>query len=517
MISGEIPTNVVPKTIKHDDEALKDLEEKTSPLDSAYSRISFLQRLSFLYREKEVKYCICGKPLKWRNFTKGYNKSCGDKKCVARENVDSQRKFYLENYGIDHLFKTEKFKEDLKKTFIEKYGTDNPGKSKEIKEKIKQTNLKRFGKTSWLKVKENRERISQKLKERNENLRIETIKRFNIPIEILKFNNGGEITIGCKECDNETTFSHSYFQKNIAIGKNPCLHCNPPLFSESNREIELANYISEIYSGKIERKNRKILSGKEIDVFLPELKIGFEFNGIYYHSEIFKSKESILEKKGLAGEQGINLITIWEDDWTYKNDIIKSRISNLLGKSRKLQARKCQIREIIGSEEKGFLVKNHIQGYVPSSIKIGLFYEGDLVSVMTFGKYRVSLGKKEKEGEYELLRFCNSLNVLVIGGASKLFNYFLQKYKPIKVLSYQNNSWNTGNLYENLGFEKIGLTKQNYYWCVGDLRYNRFNFRKDKLVKEGYDPQKTEDEIMTQRGYFKSWDLGNIKWEYKKV
>ena len=278
--------------------------------------------------------------------------------------------------------------------------------------------------------------------------------------------------------------------------------------------MDLYDFINENYHGKIEKKNRKILGGKEIDIFLPELKTGFEFNGIYYHSEIFKTKEEVMEKKNICEKVGVKLITVWEDDWEYKKNIVKSRILNILNKSRKIYARKCEVREASASEERKFLDQNHIQGWCPSSIKIGLYFESELVSIMTFGGYRIALGKKSKEGEYELLRFCNSLNTTVIGGASKIFKEFIKKFRPLKILSYQNNSWNTGNLYENLGFKKTGLTAQNYYWCKGNVRFNRYNFRKDKLVKEGFDQNLTENDIMIERGYYKSWDMGNVKWEY---
>ena len=90
-----------------------------------------------------------------------------------------------------------------------------------------------------------------------------------------------------------------------------------------------------------------------------------------------------------------------------------------------IQARKCIVREIKNNVElNGFLQTNHLQGHVNSSIKIGLFYDESLISVMTFGKLRKSLGQKHKEGNYELLRFCNKVDHLVIGGASRLFNYF---------------------------------------------------------------------------------------------
>jgi hypothetical protein len=514
--NGTLKTNFFSRFLKKNHEILEALIEKSAELEIHYDEITALQRMSYIFREKAIKYCHCGKPLKWRDFTKGYNKSCGEKKCAMEENMASQKKTYLEKYGTEFFFQTSDFKNKLKKTFLQKYGTDNPFGQESLKDKIRKTNIERFGASSWLKNKDNAKVISEKLRERNRRERLKKIEDLKIPIEVIEFTKGGKVIIHCKDCGGETEFSNSFFNVNIRIGKNPCLKCNPPLLSESKGEVEFYNFIREIYDGNIEQKNRKILNGKEIDVFIPDLMIGFEFNGIYYHSELFKNKEEVLEKKETLSTIGINLITIWEDDWVYRNEIVKSRIINILGKSDKIYARKCEVKEIDTAKEKNFLEKNHIQGYVPSKIKLGLFLGKDLVSIMTFGNYRIHLGKKKQTGEYELLRFCNLLNVSIIGGASKLFSYFIQHYSPVKVLSYQNNSWNTGNLYQNLGFEKIGVTKQNYYWCKGNIRFNRFNFRKDKLIKEGYSRDLTEEQIMTSRSYFRIWDLGNIKWEYTK-
>jgi hypothetical protein len=514
LINQEIKTNFLSRFIESDEHLKDELFSRSGELDNAYQAPTILQRMHFIFNEGCIKKCNCGLPLKWRNFTKGYNKSCGNQKCSAEINVESVKNHYLKKYGVEHLFKTDEFKRNFKKKSLEKYGVDNPWKNEEIKEKIKKTNLEKFGSTSWMGNKENSKKAAESLSKRNAITREKLIEKFNIPITILEFNNSGKIKMECKKCSNISESSKSFFQKNIKIGRNPCFSCNPPLYSESKGEIEIYDFIVNNYHGEVERKNRKILSGKEIDIFLPKLKIGFEFNGIYYHSEIFKNKEEVTEKKNIANEFGINLITIWEDDWEYKKDIIKSRILNLLNKSRKIYARKCEIRYVNVSEEREFLINNHIQGWVPSSIRIGLYFENNLVSIMTFGGYRVALGKKCSDGEYELLRFSNSLKTTVIGGASKIFKEFLRLHKPTKVLSYQNNSWNTGNLYENLGFSRCGLTVQNYYWCKGNIRFNRYNFRKDKLIKEGYDKNLTENDIMTGRGYYKSWDMGNIKWEY---
>jgi hypothetical protein len=193
-------------------------------------------------------------------------------------------------------------------------------------------------------------------------------------------------------------------------------------------------------------------------------------------------------------------------------------ILNKLNKTEnKVFARKCQVKEIDDNNiVREFLNNNHIQGYINSKIKIGLFYENELVSLMTFGDRRISMGKKiTNEGEYEMLRFCNKINFNIIGGASKLFKYFVKNYNPQEITTYADRSFSQGKLYEKLGFKFIKNTQPNYYYVIGRKRYHRFNFRKDRLVKEGYDPNKTEHEIMLERKIYRIYDSGNLKFIYK--
>jgi hypothetical protein len=191
-------------------------------------------------------------------------------------------------------------------------------------------------------------------------------------------------------------------------------------------------------------------------------------------------------------------------------------IINRIKYSNKIWARKCEIKEIYDNKlVRSFLNENHIQGFIGSKFKVGLFFENELVSLMTFGEMRKSLGQKSKKNTYELLRFCNKLNYSVVGGASKLFSYFTKNNEVSEIISYSLNSYSDGNLYKNLNFELIGNTSLNYYWCKNGIRYHRFNFRKDKLVKMGYDPSKTEVNIMNDLGYYRIFDCGSKKWIYK--
>jgi hypothetical protein len=124
---------------------------------------------------------------------------------------------------------------------------------------------------------------------------------------------------------------------------------------------------------------------------------------------------------------------------------------------------------------------------------------------MTFGYSNSS------KDVYEMLRFCNKLNTLVIGGADKLFKYFLKNYSPIEIIGYADRSWSQGELYKKLGFIFLCKTKPNYYYVIDKNRKYRFNFRKNILVKQGYDINKTEHEIMLERKIYRIFDSGSLK------
>ena len=140
-------------------------------------------------------------------------------------------------------------------------------------------------------------------------------------------------------------------------------------------------------------------------------------------------------------EREIRIIHIWEDDWNLKKDIIKSQITNWLGLTKnKIYARKCIIKEVIDiSEYREFLDENHIQGYTSASKKIGLYYDDELVSLMTFDHFE---GRKSMlSDEWNLSRFCNKKNINVIGGASRLMKYFIKNYDVKRIISFSDVSW----------------------------------------------------------------------------
>jgi len=285
-----------------------------------------------------------------------------------------------------------------------------------------------------------------------------------------------------------------------------CYKCGNNL---SKNEINILEYIKGLGFNPI-HKDRGLLKNKEIDILIPELKIAIEYNGLYWHSEEYLDLEYHLTKTELCESLGYRLIHIFEDEWLFKQEIVKSRLNNVLGVSKKIPARKCIIKYVDNKTKKEFLEKNHIQGSSKSKVDIGLFFGDELVSIMTFGK-RPVLNKHE----WELIRFCNKLNVSIVGGASKLFKFFIKNHKPNEIVSYADRRWSEGNLYKKLDFSHIHNTKPNYFYVINKKRENRFKYQKHKLVKDGYDENMSEHEIMLSRGIYRVYDSGNMKFIYK--
>jgi len=294
----------------------------------------------------------------------------------------------------------------------------------------------------------------------------------------------------------------------------PCNHiqnqagCPKCAHQQSKSEKEIYEYIKSL-NVFCEEGDRGILKGKEIDVFAPIFRVGIEFDGLRWHSELYRDKNYHLNKTVECEDKGIRLIHIFEDEWLNKRDIWESMLRNVFHKiTNKIYARKCTVKFVSERDKKIFLNGNHIQGNANSSVNLGLYYNDELVSLMTFGKPRINMGGKDKDGYWELVRFCNKLNTSVVGGASKLFKHFIKDYNPINIVSYSDKRWATGGLYDKLGFIHDHDSKPNYYYVINNERKNRFGFRKDKLIKEGFDKNKSEHEIMLERKIYRIYDCG---------
>ena len=436
-------------------------------------------------------------------------------------NVEKMQQTKLERYGDSGYHNIEQ----MKQTNLERYGVEYAQNSDIIKEKIKCTNLKRYGNEYAIGSDTVRQKIVETSIDKYDDtnpyrgkLHRELIKKFP---ELIGFSGNKYIckclNINCDVCEKKQfELPSPIFRRRKNQGIELCPILNPILVSDGTSDIEndIYLYIKSIYSGKIIQNDRSILNGKEIDIYLPEMNFAIEFNGLYWHSEVYKDKMYHQEKTILCENKGIQLIHIWEDDWLDKKDIVKDIIQSKLGMNDKIPARKCTIKEVLSKESKEFLEKYHIQGNVNASIRIGLYYDDSLVEIATFGKLRNILHSNGQENQYELYRLCSKSGYTVVGGVSKLLTHFIRKYQPKQIVSYANLDISNGNVYNSF-FKKISITSPGYYWSKDGYKYHRSNFTKHILVKNGYDKNKTEEEIMHELGYYKLYDSGNIKYVWE--
>ena len=365
---------------------------------------------------------------------------------------EKKKKTISENFGSYDNF-VEYRKEKIKESSFLKYGTDHHFKSEEVISK---------------RIESYKNKITDKiLKDLPQKIKyIDRIKNENLT--------DSYYIMRCSECESEFEITKQLFVNRKQSNKEICIKCNPILSGTSNKEMEVYEYIKSIYNGEV--INRYVLDNIEVDIYLQDLKIGFEFNGLYWHSNEYKERLYHINKTNHFKSNEIDLIHIWEDDWDFKKDIIKSIIKGKIGEiENKIYARKCEVKEINdNSLIRNFLEKNHLQGFVGSKIKLGLFYKSELVCLMTFGNLRKSLGQKSKIGHYELLRLCNKLDTVVVGGASKLLKYFKRNYEYESIISYADHSRSFGDVYYKLGFEFSSKSQPNYYYIVDGIRRHRF-------------------------------------------
>lgn len=434
--------------------------------------------------ETEGKCKVCGAETKFMSLLEGYHEYCG--KSCAHKTEQFITKF---NEAISK--KTDEQKKRWKEKSIEtKVSKSSIGKAisdEELKNRRDQT-IKHF--TDYL-TKANCTFISAN--EEKDRIYIKSV------------------TFKCNKCQNETTYVRSLLDRyNRKEDYELCHFCNNRK-SVSIPEKELRTFIGNCYKGNILLNDRNLLNKNELDIVLPEKKLAFEMDGLYWHNETCVDNNYHLNKTNECESKDYQLIHIFDDEWKLKREIVESRIKGLLGINTKIFARKCEVKEISYIDCKEFLNQNHIQGNCQSKYRYGLYYNNELVSVMTFG---VSRFKKE----WEMIRFCNKLNTNVIGGASKLFSHFLKQHTEIdKVITYADRRWSKGNLYFKMGFNKVSITEPSYFYLVKQERKNRIEFQKHKLVAMGYDKNKTEKQIMKELGYKRIYDCGTIKFEWNRT
>lgn len=419
-------------------------------------------------------------------------------------------------------------KDKIKQTNVSKYGVENPMQSMHIREKHASAVMRNYGVENPIQHPEINDRAQaasmtdpskyDNYKQLKTDVRAYILSHYDhLPsLEELAYDTGARAgTVGMhvqnQGCQDLITFVRSYMEKHVM------------------------SVIAEIDpNANVITNTRAIITPYELDFYLPDYSLAIECNPTSTHnSSIGWESSSVLAKpydyhkmkSDLCQERGIFLFHIFGHEWEHKRDIIISMLRNLMNKNLfKVYGRDTYVKSVDVQAASSFLNANHRQGSAVSSVRLGLYTKVDdrLVSLMTFGKIRHTIGKRSlEENRWELVRFCSKLNTTVVGGASKLFKHFVDNYQFDALLSYSDVAHTRGDLYRSLGFHAVRRSRPGYVWIdtKTNVAYHRVNAQKRNIRRflhdNTIDLSRTERDIMESFGYVRVYGSGTVVWEYQ--
>lgn len=489
---------------------------KTDFLDRIYKKVPERQRKWHIDNGifEPILCKTCNENIvNWNVKDKEYRKYCSSKCCHADEEVKKKTETTcLRKYGAKTNLLSEDNRKKQRATCLANHGYENPFSSPEIISKIRRSNVERFGAEHATQNNEIKRKVDDTHQSRYGRKRK---SQSHIPEDVVKLKNDVEmmrnwyydLKIPVSAIAEILGVNHAqlcvHFRDNLGIVIKRHLISYP--------ETQLLDYVMSICSDAI-ANDRSVIAPKELDIVIPSRKIAIEFNGLAWHTEARGRKHKFYhsDKTNLAAAAGYQLIHIFSNEWEDNPDLVKSRLKSKLGAMNSIYARSCEVKMLSHDEAEKFLLRTHIQGWAQSSVNLGLYHDGVLVAVMTFGKPRFN-----RKYQWELIRLASDVDVRIVGGAAKLFKFFLDHYEPKSVISYCDLRWNNGVVYQKMGFTKTHTTDPNY-WYVSKNRFlhHRTQFQKHKLSEKlnTFDPSLTEWENMQANGYDRIWDCGNDVW-----
>jgi hypothetical protein len=381
-----------------------------------------------------------------------------------------------------------------KQTWIENTGVDNPMKLSEVKEKSKQTNLERRG-VEWVpqdpKVKEKTKQthISRVIEKINKKLNEAELELINEFVNITNL-----IEVKCTKCNYvfETALDYIFHD----YGK--CPKCYPKNSSSNEREIR--EFVEKLLPNeKIIFNDRRILDGKEIDILIPNKRIAIEHNGIFWHSEkAGVSKEYHLDKTNLCKNQSYEMIHIFEDEWSYKKDLVKNKLSYKLNKD-SLIYYKCDIVELDKNETKIFIKNNDLYELKEFNKSIGIKNNNNnILALVTFNNLNNIVNIKNfcVKPEYSQKYISDIVQHIIDTGIEKIIVKTDKRFFDQELFS---------------SFEVIDEKEPDYSYFKCLCRIT-----KNELILQSLIDNLNENEYSELNGWFKIWDCGKYVLEYKK-
>lgn len=269
---------------------------------------------------------------------------------------------------------------------------------------------------------------------------------------------------------------------------------------QSSEELEVVRFLESLGITNIIRNSRKLLGNrKEIDIYLPDLKVAIEYNGVFWHhTEVPHITESYhYDKFKVSEERGIKLITLFSSAWKAKREQVQLELINSFGlNTMTALANECDIRIISEHEASRFHSLFNVLDATDSEISYGLFFSGMLVSAMSF----------HIADDVTISRY--TYHTDVVGGTKRLLNAFIDTFNPSRLVAYTENEWMLGEVYSKEGFV-LEQDVNPVCWYLSDRSEELYT----EVVEELVDTEDEETgELIKRSKFMKVWSCGSRKW-----
>lgn len=259
----------------------------------------------------------------------------------------------------------------------------------------------------------------------------------------------------------------------------------------------------------VQRQNSEVIPGRRVDLYLPDHDLVVEVYGTYWHREQFAGRDSHRERAASAVRAGARFLVIWEDDWIFRTDIVKSHLRHLTGTAaRGVFARSTVVKELRYPDVADFLNTYHIQGAGARSAKFfGLEHSGELVAVSAWSRSGNAL---------TLHRYATSRHV--VGGMGKLLAFasaYARAHGLSEVVTFSDNEVSRGDMYRTLGFTLDRKIPPDYRYVIGNRRVHKSAYRLSRFRTDPnltYVSGATERELADLNNIPRVWDSGKLRW-----
>jgi len=466
---------------------------------------------------------------------------------TGQGSISKMRAFFKEKHGVDNPMQVDSIKQKNKDTLLKRYGVVHNSHIPEVKAQMEATNLERYGSTNPFGNKAIQDKIKATLQEKygvdnpnqyfffqqkrhstylsNKEVDVNIMLKkwdYELMEEFQGVTNPGYDNRSRLHKIKHTTCGHIFEDD---LRRTPrCPQCFPLYGNHpSQQETAYANFIKNL-GFTVDQGNRELIKNPltnrfyELDIFLPDKMIAFEYNGLYYHScgHIQKGRTKEVHKyyhrrkSQAALDHGIKLYHIWEH---FPEGLVQSMISNVLGLSTSLAARKTVVDLIPGPQASKFLATYHLHGAVTAGLHIGLLYEGELVALLSF--------RKVSKGVVDNIRYCVKMGLSIPGAFARLMDksrLILKSKGYHQLITFANRDWTpdpTTSVYAKNGFSLENQCRPSMWYTDFKGVYSRRSFQRKSIARkfpDTYDPDLSEAANLGLQGLFPIYNSG--LWKY---